>query len=110
MSGRSDIEIAECKSVLAVNAGGLRSESGLMQDLIEDVTRLIARKHAAGAVGAVGAGRKPQHQHVRRRIAEGRHGTSPVSLVAVGAPLELRNFRRMTPQSRAAGAAYDLLV
>jgi hypothetical protein len=78
-------------------------ETGLVEDLVEDVAGTVAGEHATGAVGAVRARGESQDEYAGGGVAEGRHGESPVGLVAVGAALELRNLCRMLAQ---AGAAY----
>ena len=110
MGGGGDVEVVQDQAVLAGHADRVGGETGLVEDPIEDVAGAVAGEHPAGAVGTVCARRESQDQDTGGRIAERRHGKSPVSLVAVCAPLELRDFCRMPAQAGAKLAGYDLLI
>ena len=110
MGGRGDVEIVEFHAVFARDGDGLGGEAGLVKHPIEDVAGPVAGEHAAGAVGAVGSGSEAENQHAGARVAEGWHGAAPIDLVAVGPPLEFRDFRSMGAQARAAPALDDFLL
>ena len=110
MGGGGDVEIVQGQAVVAGNAGGAGGETGLVEDPVEDVAGAVAGEHATRSVGTVSARRESQNQDTGGRVAEGRHGESPVGLVAVGAALELRDFRRMPAQAGTTSAGYYLLV
>ena len=105
-----DVGAGEGEAVVTRAAGSLRGEAGFVEDAVQDVAGAIAGEHAAGAVGSVGAGREAEDENGRGGIAKRRDGTAPILPVAVGAALELRDFRRMPAQAGAAGAGCDLLV
>ena len=110
MSGSSNVEVVQRQSVLARHAGGMGSESGLVEHLIQDLARTVAGEHPAGPVGTMRARSESQNQDARGRIAERRYGKSPIGLVAVCAPFELRDFCRMPPQTGAAFTGDDFTV
>ena len=110
MGGGGDVEIVERQPVVAGNAGGAGGETGFVENPVEDVAGAVAGEHTAGSVGTVSARGESQNQDACSRVAEGRDGESPVGLVAVGAALELRDFRRMPAQAGTTCAGYYLLV
>src|SRR5262249_45617003 len=70
----------------------------------------IAGEDAAGAVGAVRRWRETHEQQARARIAGAGHRPAPVGLVAIGAPLLLRDTRAVVAQSRTAITLNDRLM
>src|SRR5208337_2801576 len=84
-----DVGAGESEAVVTGTAGGVRGEAGFMEDAVEDVAGFIAGEHAAGTVGAVGAGREAEDETGCRGIAERGHGTAPILPVAPGAALHL---------------------
>ena len=110
MGGGGDVEVVEFEAVLAGDGDGLGGESGLVEDLVEDVAGAVAGEHAAGAVGAVGAGSEAEDEDAGVRVAEGGDGSSPIGLIAVGAALELRDFGSMGAETGTALAGNDLLL
>jgi len=87
MAGGSDVGAMELHAVVARLTGGLGGEPRAVKHAVEDVARAVAGEHAAGAVGAVRSRREPENHDVGARVAEGRHGFSPIFPVEVGATL-----------------------
>lgn len=86
---RRDIEICEPQAVVTGNGGRLGGEPGLVQDAVEEVSGGVPGKHAAGAIGAVGARGQPDEEHPGVRVSEGGHRAAPVGEVLVSAALLL---------------------
>jgi len=74
-----------------------------MKHLVQDLARAVAGEHSPSTVGTMRARRESQNQDARGRVAERGYGKSPIGLVAIRAPFELRDFCRMSPQ---AGTAF----
>ena len=110
MGSGGNVQIAQGETILARHADRVRSEARLMEHPVQNIARAVSGEHTPGPIGTVRPGRESKNQDSGCRIAERRNGASPVGLIAVGAPFELRDFCRMTPQTVAAPAAYDLLV
>ncbi len=103
-------EIAQSHAVLAAARGGLRSEPRLVEHGIKKVAGAIAGEGPSGAVGAVSAGRETQDQDACGGIAEARHGSAPVGLVAVGAAARAGHFGAPGAETRAALAGDDARI
>lgn len=82
-----DRAVMKLQAVVGLRAGTLVGEASLMKRAIQPLAAAVAGEHAARAVRAVCRGREADHDDARRRVAEPRHATAPVLLVAVrGAP------------------------
>ena len=79
-----------------------------MERAVEHVSGTVTREHAAGAVGAVRAGRQAEDQQMRLGVAETWDGTAPIFPLAVGAPLHLGDVGTVLPKTRAEAAIDDL--
>src|SRR5215475_15275519 len=90
--------------------GGLRGESCFVQDRVHEVSRSIAGKRSAGAIGTMRPGREAQDKHARIGVAESRYRLAPVVPLHVGAALFFGNPAAVCDQPRAAGAGDNLRV
>ena len=110
MGSGGNVQIVQGEAILARHADWVRGEADLVEHSVKDVARPVAGEHTPGPVGTVCARRESKNQDAGGRIPKRRHGAAPISLIAIGASLELRDFYRMAAQTRAAPAGYDLLV
>src|SRR5208283_222811 len=107
MAGGGDVGPVELHAVVARIAGGLRRKSRAVQHAVEDVAGTVASEHAAGAVGPMGSRREPQNQDPRARVAERRHGLSPVFPVEVSSALGSGDAGGIFSEPRTETAGHD---
>ena len=108
--GERDVAVVEDEAVVAGGRGGLVGEAGAMECAVKPFAGAIAGEGAAGAVGAVGAGRETADEQPGGGIAEARDGTRPVGLVGVGGALVAGDRGAPVDQARAATAGDDARV
>jgi hypothetical protein len=106
--GGGDVAVGELQAVVDRHALGLVGVAGAVQRGEEPVARTIAGEHPPGAVPAVGRRRQPDDQQACARVAEARHGTPPVRLVAERRPLLERDLLAPRDESRAQEAVDDV--
>ena len=75
----------------------------------QELTAAVAREHPAGAVRAVGGRRQAEDDDAGRRVAEPRHRTAPVDVVAERGALGSSDLLAPFDEPRAGPAADDLI-
>ena len=105
--GDGDPRVAEDEAVVARGGGGLVGEAGAVQRAIEPLARAIAGEDAAGAIGAVGAGRQADDDEAGGGIAEAGDGARPVGVGGVGGALVAADGGAPCDQALAATAVDD---
>ena len=85
-----------------------RGQPGPVERRVEEVARAVAGEHAAGPVGAVGAGGQAEQDERRAGLAEARHRAAPVGLLGVGPPLHAGHLLAPGGEPRAGPAGDDL--
>ncbi len=105
-----DPGVAEAKSVVAGEGAGLGGEAERVEDGKHEVAGAVSGEGAAGAVGAVGSGRKAENEDAGAGVAEAGNGPRPVGLVQVSAAAGLADGLTVEAETRATLALDDVFA
>ncbi len=110
VGGRGDPGVFENQTIVHTAALGLRGKPVAIEGFVQEVARLVARKHAAGAIGPMRTGGEANNQQPGFGIAKRRHGLPPVVPIQIRPPLYLRDLPAMCDQTGASLTRHDLPI
>jgi hypothetical protein len=88
----------------------MRGEASLVKDGVHKISRAIARKRSAGAIGSMSPRREPRDQNASLGIAESRYRTSPVGLIPICLAFGLADSLAVGAQSLASFTLCDIFL
>src|SRR5438876_10892862 len=88
----------------------LAGKTSVVEGAVQKVSGAIAGEHTAGAVTAVGRGRKAEDQQLCLWIAKTRKRLAPVFLIAIHTTLLLGDLADISGQAGAAGTGDDTFL
>lgn len=102
------VAILEGQAIVAPHRCPLAGKAGPVQGREEEVSRRVARKHAARSIPAIRRRSQANHKEPSLGIAESRDGFRPIGLVSIASDFDRRGVFAPGAQSWAARAGDDL--
>jgi len=102
--------IGKAQTVVRGRALGPGGETGAVQSAVQEVTGTVSGKHTSGTISAMCGRSQAKNQHPGGRVAERRHGLTPVVPFQEGAPFDGRDFAAMADKTRAFFTLHNLAI